>query len=315
LAVRAGAYTKGIVCVFFDFFGFSLHPGVAGIKLDYVEEIITLEGRVRSPIVGGMFYPEDKADVLTCLRSFELERGKGGCASAIIAPHGAWEISGALAGAAFARAGGRVSGGGPLRVVVLGPVHDRQKEGIFLSNSHSFQTPLGDIQVDQEITEALESCSPLFEINDIPHLREHSIEVLLPFIKYCFPHAVIVPILMGRPRMAAVSALAYALRIVFEPIMEDTLLVVSFNLALHSSEAAALGMAEEWVRLFTGGQTAELISALTDGRLNTCGGALVASLLKSGLVEHLRPRCAAHSLLSARDEENKTVYYGAFSFE
>jgi AmmeMemoRadiSam system protein B len=261
-----------------------------------------------------MFYPEDQVEVLACLRSFGLERGTGGYASAIIAPHGAWEISGALAGAAFARAGGRSGAGGLSRVAILGPVHDRQKEGIFLSNSHAFQTPLGDIRVDQETTEALVSRSPLFEINDIPHLREHSIEVLLPFIKYCFPNAALVPILMSQPHAAAVSALADALRSVFEPIMADTLLVVSFNMAMHSSETAALGMAEECIRLLTGGQTAELIAALTDGRLNACGGALVASLLKSGLVEHLRP-CAAHSLLSARNEENKTVYYGAISFE
>jgi AmmeMemoRadiSam system protein B len=44
--------------------------------------------------------------------------------------------------------------------------------------------PLGDLPVDRESGEELASCSTIFEINDMPHLREFSIEVLLPFAKY-----------------------------------------------------------------------------------------------------------------------------------
>jgi AmmeMemoRadiSam system protein B len=276
--------------------------------------MIALEKRVRSPIMDGLFYPEDMAGVLAYMQSTGLKRGKGGLARAIIAPHGAWEISGSLTGAAFASAGGRTGKKSPSRVVIMGPIHDNQEEGLFLSNSHSFQTPLGDIPVDQEASGWLESYSPLFKVDDIPHLHEHSIEILLPFVKYYFPHAAIVPILMGCPQEHYVSVLAHALCAVFEPLMEDTLMVISFNMAMHHAEAAALDMADECLRLFKDGKYDELCSAFRNGRIASCGGALFAALLQSGLMNSSRPCVPANSLLSAKGERGGTAYYSAFSF-
>ncbi|MDR2479601.1 MAG: AmmeMemoRadiSam system protein B [Treponema sp.] len=273
--------------------------------------MIAVQERVRSPVVGGMFYPDEKAEALACLRAFGLRRGTGGRARAIIAPHGAWEISGSLAAAAFASAAGR---SGPSRIVVMGPIHGQHEQGIFLSNSHFFQTPLGNIPVEQGMAEEFEAYSPLFEIDDIPHLQEHSIEVLLPFIKYCFPDASIVPILMGCPGAESISVLADALRTVLYPVMDDTLLVVSCNLAMDSSGGRALDMARECMRLLSEKRGAEFSEALLGGRLVCCGGALAASLLLSGLVDPMRALPSAPALLSAKGEENKTVYYGAVSF-
>ena len=292
-----------------------MHPAPLGTNINYVEAMITLEERVRSPIVEGLFYPEEAAEVLAYMHSIGLERGKGGMARAIIAPHGAWEISGSLAGAAFASAMGRIGVISPSRVVIMGPIHDNRVDGVFLSNSHSFQTPLGDILVDQDISGELESRSSYFTVNDIPHLQEHSIEVLLPFIKYSFPHASIVPILMGRPKKLHIFALARALREVLEPIIEDTLLVVSFNLIEYPGKTEASAMAGEYIQLFKEGRRLELSMSLQDGRITSCGGALVAALLQSGLVNTMRPRLVSQSLLSAYGEQDKTVYYGAFSFE
>jgi AmmeMemoRadiSam system protein B len=262
-----------------------------------------------------MFYPEDSAGVLAYMRNIGLKRGKGGPARAIIAPHGAWEISGNLAGAAFASAGGRTGKKSPSRVVIMGPIHDKRAEGIFLSNSHSFATPLGDIPVDSETVEKFESYSPCFKVDDIPHLQEHSIEVLLPFVKYCFPHASIVPILMGKPREQQVRTLAGALREILATEMENTLLVISFNMVVHQGEEEALDMAWECLRLLSEGRCTELIGALQNGRIVSCGGALVAALLQSGLVDTMNSKLASPSLQSASGEKGRTVYYGAFSFD
>ncbi|MDR0583321.1 MAG: AmmeMemoRadiSam system protein B [Treponema sp.] len=277
--------------------------------------MVTLRERIRSPVVGGIFYPEDKAGVLACVHALGLQRGRGGYARAIIAPHGAWEISGPLAAGAFTAVAGRTGWLSPSRVVILGPFHDRRSDRLFLSNSHSFQTPLGKIPVDGEISEELESCSPLFESNDIPHLQDHSIEVLLPFVKYCFPRASIVPILMGQPGEAVIAALAYALKIVIEPILEDTLLVFSCNLAVGSNETEALRMADDCMEFITGKRGSEFSAALLGGRVTACGGGPVASLLRSGLLDALRPRRVPQPILSMKGEGNITVCYGAFSFE
>jgi AmmeMemoRadiSam system protein B len=265
----------------------------------------------------GLFYPEDTTTVLAYMQNFGLKRGKGGLAQAIIAPHGAWKISGSVAAAAFASATGRIGRKSPSRVVILGPVHDNREDGIFLSDSQSFQTPLGEIPVDQMASGWLESYSPLFKVNDIPHLYEHSIEVLLPFVKYCFPNAAIVPVLMGHKSSShegkRISALAHALKAVFAPIMADTLIVISFNLIEQPGGTA--DMAKECLRLFSEGKHGELCLALQNGAITGCGGALFAALLQSGLLDSARPRIPSESLLSAKDEQDRTIYYSAFSFE
>jgi len=284
-------------------------------SINYVEQMITLKKRVRPPILEGLFYPQDSASTLAYMRETGLKRGKGGLAKAIIAPHGAWEVSGILTSAAFASAGGRTGKKSPSRIVIMGPIHENSEEGVFLTNSHSFQTPLGDIQVDQEASEWLESYSPLIKVNDIPHLYEHSIEILLPFVKYCFPQTPIVPILMGGQKKQHIRVLANALKAVFKPEMENTLLVVSFNLGVNSKESTALNMARECQRLFREGNYDELSAAFQEGKITGCGGALVAALLQSGLVDTAHPALASDLLLSAKGEKNKTVYYGAFSFE
>lgn len=268
--------------------------------------------RIRSPVVAGMFYPEDKYEMLDYIDSFGLKEKNGGYARAIIAPHGAWSYSGSLAAGAFLSAMGR--SGSIDRVVILGPIHDKREKGVFLSNSHSFFTPIGNIPVDRKVSEELEVISKHLEINDIPHLWEHSIEILLPFVKYCFPQASIVPILMGQPKAQYIHDLAHALKTVITPLMDETLIVVSCNLSCDNDRLTARLLAEECLRLFSEKNTPALTSGILDGRLNACGGALVVSLLESGLLDRTQACFAEENLTSAVGIENNTVFYNEVSF-
>jgi len=279
-----------------------------------MEAVLAQKRRIRSPVGAGLFYPEDKMEILDYFRSFGLDSGRDNgtqTAQAIIAPHGAWHYSGALAAQAFLTTVGRKN---IKRVVILGPIHDKRERGLFLSNSHSFYTPLGNIPVDHEISEELEFNSNFFEINDIPHLAEHSIEILLPFIKYCFPDASIVPVLMGQPKAQYIYDLAQALRKAVTPVLDDTLIVVSSNLSYDSDQAAAKRLALECIRLFSERRAGELASAILEGRLNACGGALVAGLLESGLLDKTETCLIADDLVSATGNENAVVYYSELSY-
>ena len=277
-----------------------------------MEAMLTQKRRIRSPVGAGMFYPEDRKETLDYLRSFNLEEASGGYAQAFIAPHGAWNYSGRLVADAFSSAMGRQDS--IKRVVILGPIHDKAEEGLFLSNSYSFNTPLGNITVDQEISDELEFHGNFFEVNDIPHLREHSIEILLPFVKYCFPHASIVPVLMGQPNSRYIHDLAQALKNAIMPVLNETLIIVSCNLSCDTDQKNARHLAEESIRLFSEKNAPALASAVLDGRLNACGGALVASLLESGLLDNTHTCSVANNLISAVGTENYTVFYSELSY-
>jgi AmmeMemoRadiSam system protein B len=276
-----------------------------------------LKAKGRSPVVSGLFYPDDRAELTARISAYGLESGIGGKAQAIIAPHGAWDLSGSLAAAAFSAAAGRAHNkpGGISRVVILGNIHRIENPGVFFSDSHFFETPLGKLPVDLQICESLCSCSTLFEINDIPHLQETSVEVLLPLVQFCFPGAAIVPILVGGRQPKLISSLAWALRVILEPIMANTLLVISSNISIHHDEQTARTEAETCIRLLEENRTGEIIAGIYDGRISACGGALIASLLESGLMDGKPARFVTEPLVSARGERDDTTYYAGIAFE
>jgi AmmeMemoRadiSam system protein B len=284
------------------------------------DECAAFPGRRRAAVVAGLFYPEERCALEAQIRSFAPGEGAGN-AAAIIAPHGAWNISGAIAGAAFSAAAGRARTGAEAlsRIVILGCLHDPAgvfpEEGLFLPESSCFETPLGDIPVERKLCRALTSCNTFFQINDIPHLREHTLEVLLPFIKFHFPKAKILPILLGGSRPVLISALARALHIVFKNRLSDTLFVVSANLSKNADAEASRTQAEECIRILEANDAKGFGGGLYDGRLSVCGGGAAAALLQSGLLESKTGRLISGPLLKTRGEGNNTVYYGGISFE
>ncbi|MDR2068430.1 MAG: AmmeMemoRadiSam system protein B [Spirochaetaceae bacterium] len=273
-------------------------------------------GKIRSSVVAGLFYPDDREAAENQLRSFGLKKGTGTNALAIVAPHGAWDLSGQVAAAAFS------AGSEPenrknrdiTRVVILGPIHARDEEGVFLSDSVFFKTPLGRLPVDLKLSEELASCSTYFEINDIPHLKEHSVEVLLPFVKFCFPQVSIVPILVGGITPSRLSALARALWIVLGPIMDNTLLVVSTGLSKNQDEKNALTQAEEFIRLLREKDQKTLGAEIYDRSLSACGGVLAVVILQSGLLDGTQVSMLPARPVIARENGGHIVYYGAISF-
>ncbi|MDR0708557.1 MAG: AmmeMemoRadiSam system protein B, partial [Spirochaetaceae bacterium] len=186
------------------------------------------------------------------------------------------------------------------------------------------ETPIGELPVDFELGLELASCSTSFIINDIPHLGEHTIEVQLPFVKHCFPEASIVPVLMGSnpgaSRLALISGLAQALKLVFESRLASTLFVISTNVSIyddkkHDDEEAALSGAEACVRMLTEKRTEDFLRAVNRGEINSCGSPSAAALLKSGLLEGRRGKLIPGSLIKTKGEDSKTVYYGGIFFE
>jgi AmmeMemoRadiSam system protein B len=278
-----------------------------------VEKLVN-HARVRTPVVNGLFYPEEGGVLKAQIRSWGLSENTGRQAAAIIAPHGAWDLTGNIAGAAFAAAAGRQKGGSAVsRVLVMGPIHDRHYEGLYLSDSAFFETPMGKLPVDHLFNEELESHSTLFETDDIPHLSEHSLEVLLPIIQFCFPGTAIVPILMGSSRKDLVDDLAKALRLTLEDKMNKTLIVVTANFSQNSDPLKARQQADRLISLIDEGDSGKYMTSLEKGELSACGGAVIAGLLQCGLVKG--KTLIAGPRITGISEKDETIYYGALSFE
>ncbi len=285
---------------------------------------------VRRPhIMAGLFYPETAADARRAIERYmgaaaagddaaiplaaksdaageapvAAAAGKPSRIAALIVPHAAWELSGKAVGAAVRSAARGFGNRAPERIVVIGPTHQGGAPGLYLCESDSFETVLGDIPVDSAFTAEFESCGTSFLFNDIPHLEEHSIEIVLPFLKYAFPKTPIVPILLSGARPSDVSALARALDFLVGPDPDDTLVVVSANLATRGCscrDAAGDRDIEDLVQT----RNANGLLALAAGTPPLCGGAACAALFLSRMSEDWTIAIAAREEASLQGLED-----------
>jgi MEMO1 family protein len=146
----------------------------------------------REPAVAGSFYPADPARLARDVARFLAVPGAPvpGAAVGLLAPHAGYVYSGAVAGAAYARV---VI---PNRAVVLCPNHTGMGARVALWPGGAWETPLGRVPVDAEITAALRAC-PLVQDDREAHLQEHSLEVQLPFLQALRPGIAIAALCLG----------------------------------------------------------------------------------------------------------------------
>ncbi len=118
---------------------------------------------------------------------------------ALVSPHAGYMFSGQTAAYAFARARQfeKQTKQKTKRVILLGPSHYAGFEGAALSDASSFQTPMGDLPVDQKTVESLADF-PLFRFMPEVHRKEHSLELQLPLIYKTFGPVELVPIIIGQ---------------------------------------------------------------------------------------------------------------------
>ncbi len=127
---------------------------------------------------------------------------------ALIVPHAGHRWSGQTAGYSYKA----VQGKSFERVFVLAPNHRVRLKGAAVPAATAFETPLGEIPLDTEVTEKL-AARPGIVMDDHPHAPEHSIEIQLPFLQVALePGFRLVPILIGDISAAEARKLADEIR-------------------------------------------------------------------------------------------------------
>ena len=151
----------------------------------------------RKPAVAGQFYDGSKegclAEIKNCLAEWEITEPLPDTILAGIVPHAGWVFSGDLAGAVFSaikNVNKQVD-----TFVIFGAAHRYIGNGAIIYDSGSWQTPLGEIEIDEEFAAAIVKTN-FAQPDKSVHAHEHSIEVQLPFIQHLFPAAKIVPIMV-----------------------------------------------------------------------------------------------------------------------
>jgi len=145
---------------------------------------------LRQPAVAGHFYQGTAEALRKQVQGFIVPGAKKVKALGILAPHAGLMYSGAVAGAVYS------SVELPDTFILIGPNHTGLGASVSLMSSGSWETPLGTVDIDEQLAAAILKRSSHIHEDSLAHLREHSLEVQLPFIQYFKNVFKIVPLQM-----------------------------------------------------------------------------------------------------------------------
>jgi AmmeMemoRadiSam system protein B len=160
---------------------------------------------IRPPAVAGAFYPSERELLGELVDELLDEAGRIPVAAdprdrvidpllGLLVPHAGLVYSGVVAAAGL-RLVGTTRPSTPLTVVILGTNHGAGwLAGVASWGAGAWRTPLGDVEVDAELAEAILDLGPPFTLDREAHLAEHSIEVQLPLLQAVAGQARFVPL-------------------------------------------------------------------------------------------------------------------------
>ena len=243
---------------------------------------------LRNPAVAGSFYPEDSEELRKIIKDFlnNFEPKRRTCIGVVV-PHAGYIYCGKTAASVYLN----ISTGFET-AIIIGPNHSGLGLGVATS-LETWQTPLGNVEVDEEFVKEITKDSVIME-DPKSHLREHSIEVQLPWLQHRFKEFKIVPIAINpiyfdvktcREVGEKIAQVAKGLRrkILIVASSDFTHYGAAYGYEPFSGEKEIIKKVKEIdmevIKLITELKPSEVIKTCDEKRLTVCGYGGIATML------------------------------------
>ncbi|EAY15218.1 hypothetical protein TVAG_202120 [Trichomonas vaginalis G3] len=223
------------------------------------------------------WYPTGKSleNLFTTLFSNVKDKPIEGKVKAVISPHAGYRHCAETASHAFATIDPSLYS----RVIIMGPSHRLPIDYCTISEAKSFETPTRSLEIDPIAEELTSKYGSIFKKLSIETSnREHSLELMLPWIDYIFKgkNVTVVPIMVGHLDQTKLEQAVSALK----PYINDpsTLLVISSDFTHWGSRFSYTYLPEK------DGEIWEKISAIDHGAMeaiSTCKAKNFQDYIKS----------------------------------
>ncbi len=218
----------------------------------------------RKPAVAGYFYTRNPLRLRDQIASMMEKVSRKRRVRAIVVPHAGYQYSGMVAGAVYSRV--KI----PERVILIGPNHTGMGAPVSVMTGGVWETPFGDVPVDEELASALVEQSKVAKADAAAHMAEHSLEVQLPFLKYCRDSFSIVPVaVMGGP-YSTCEDLGRALAEMLGG-REDVLMVSSTDMSHYEPQEVAATKDAEAINRILALDGPGLYSVVREMEISMCG--------------------------------------------
>ena len=233
---------------------------------------------VRKPVVAGQFYPGSRLQLEKTIEGLFRDSPTKIAkipAKAVILPHAGYMYSGAVAASTIASV--------ELKdiLVILGPNHTGLGARFSVMTKGIWQTPLGDVKVEETLAQALvDGTSPL-EDDILAHAQEHSIEVLLPLWQAVKKAFTIVPIVIGHATSAIYQNIAdhIADTLLQRHLADKISFVASSDMTHYETQTSANAKDRYAIEAILNLDAREMLRRIETKDISMCGAAPVAVML------------------------------------
>lgn len=277
--------------------------------------------RVRKPAVAGLFYASSREELLRQIEwSIGHELGpkaeslspEGSRTLGAVAPHAGYVYSGPVAAWAYAALKGY---GKPDTVVIVGPNHYGIGAPVATVKSGVWETPLGSLEIDEELSEFLLSQYKSLEDDFYAFHKEHSIEVHLPFIQYFFGDVKIVPIALWRQTPSTAKELGAALAKAVSSFEKRIVIIASSDLNHYEHHEVTTKKDEIAISEIIKGDVDKFFEVVSKYDISACGIGPIGALMKAASDLGFRAKLLKHATSGdTSGYREETVGYASILF-
>jgi len=229
---------------------------------------------VRPPAVAGRFYPADPAALTSMIGEYVEVGMERQSAIGVVVPHAGYMYSGHVAGAIYSRL--KI----PSRVIILCPNHTGMGVPLSMMKAGSWKTPLGELPIDQELSDALIQADPELEDDTLAHRMEHAIEVQLPFLQVLQKQNTrFVPITIGISGWEPLESLGNAIGRTVAELDRSTLIMASSDMNHYETDAITRVKDAKAIDPLLGLDPRRLHDTVRRERISMCGAGPATAML------------------------------------
>jgi AmmeMemoRadiSam system protein B len=232
---------------------------------------------VRRAAVAGTWYPDKPARLIaeldTYLAAADVRRDAPPLA--IVAPHAGLMYSGPVAAHSYNVA----RSSRPDSVVIVGPLHFVPFAGVSIWPDGTWETPFGPVAVDSRLARLIADASDTIVPLEEAHVREHSLEMQLPFLAHLMSGVPIVPMVMGYQTRKTAFALGQAVAEAVRATGNRVLLVASSDLSHYEDARVAAQLDGVVIERVAANDASGLMQALEREPRHACGGGPMVAVL------------------------------------
>ena len=230
----------------------------------------------------------------------------------LISPHAGYMYSGPVAATGFYEL---AKDGKPDTVVLLGPNHTGYGSAMSIMREGTWQTPLGNIEIDTSLADAILHETSILDIDELAHKFEHSLEVQLPFLQFLYGNTFkIVPICFQMQDYDSAVEIGRALIEALDGT--NTTVIASSDMTHYEPAKTAADKDQAALKAATGLDAKRFYDTVENQNITACGYAPITALITYAVGVNAKAELLSyHSSGDITGDHSSVVGYASMSFK